>query len=665
MGHMELRKVVVSAMLYLLLISAGRNNACCQESFKVRTRFDFYSIEQNGELLVHVPPGLRSGPLNIIIRSASGRLGEWHGVPGNELVRIGFSIPAKEKTGKIMTDITDGSGKLYTAGCDIVILEHKSNEVKTDRLTCSLIVNGRQFFPFGFYCYSPVYPTLPEEEVVKGFNMISPYQRILPSTFNERKAYMDRCASLGMKVHYNLLSVSGGGGVALKDDTLSPAKKREYLISEVRAFMNHPALLAWYIADEPTGNNVKPEEVEELYRVVRSIDPWHPVSVVFMAPFLSASKYSGGTDIVMADPYPVPDSPISVVGDVTASLRREFAENKPVWIVPQAFGGGEIWSREPSANEIRSMTWQAIIKGATGIQYFIRSGPTSFPKSTATWNECGRIALEVAGIIPWLFSDEVPPGVISDSKNILVTSRLLKGELIIMAVNRSNDPQRVRFSMSQGYNGKAREIFENRDVNVSHGVITDYIAALGTLVYKIDLKKAREIFMPWNENLVTDPGFECVTSPSTPTSCYVSSGGDRGATFFLDPREHIEGNYSLRLQTPAEGKSMSIKLYPVKVSNGSTYIVSVWAKCDPELRFICPPFANPEGQSERQYAEVSLGDFGTARFYPDSEWRQFIGIFKVPDDSVQRKKTNIILRMPGQGTGWFDLVQMVEDPLKK
>ena len=104
----------------------------------------------------------------------------------------------------------------YKAFTNLIILNYKPNEVKTDRLTGGLIVNRRQFFPFGFYCYSPVYPTLPEEEVVKGFNMISPYQKIMPETLNERKAYMDRCAGLGMKVHYNLLSVSGGGGVGSK-----------------------------------------------------------------------------------------------------------------------------------------------------------------------------------------------------------------------------------------------------------------------------------------------------------------------------------------------------------------------------------------------------------------------------------------------------------------
>ena len=108
--------------------------------------------------------------------------------------------------------------------------------LKLTNLPVDLLSIRRIFFPFGFYCYSPVHPLLPEEEVVKGFNMISPYQKILPETLNERKAYMDRCAQIGMKVHYNLLSVSGGGGVSSKTEDLSEDEKRELLITEIKDF---------------------------------------------------------------------------------------------------------------------------------------------------------------------------------------------------------------------------------------------------------------------------------------------------------------------------------------------------------------------------------------------------------------------------------------------
>ena len=45
----------------------------------------------------------------------------------------------------------------------------------------------------------------------------------------------------------------------------------------------------------------------------------------------------------MADPYPLPDLPVSMVGDVAGQFKQEFNGKRPVWIVPQAFGGGELW----------------------------------------------------------------------------------------------------------------------------------------------------------------------------------------------------------------------------------------------------------------------------------------------------------------------------------
>ncbi len=649
--------------LLLLLIIAFQSTLNGQPGlnggFKTNSRYSFYSTEKKAEILVNIPSEIRRLNLTISILSSGKIVGEWHGMPGREIQPVEFSLEDDIQTGTIETVIKTGGGLQLNSTCEFQRLKHKPDEVKIDRLTGGMIVNGRQFFPFGFYCYSPVYPTLPEEEVVKGFNMISPYQKIFPETLGERKAYMDRCATLGMKVHYNLLSVSGGGGVGLKTDTLSTEQKRKYLISEIKAFMDHPALLAWYIADEPTGNKVMPEEIEVIYKTVKSLDPWHPVSVVFMAPFTTATKYSNGTDIVMADPYPVPDKQVSIVGDVTGMLRKEFAGTKPVWIVPQAFGGGEIWSREPTSQEIRSMTWQAVIKGATGIQYFIRLGLSSFPKSAAAWNECGRIAMEVSSLTPWLLSDEPVVNVSCDSKNVLAGSRMHNGQLMIMAVNRINEPSPVRFTIANGFSGKATLIFENREIRVNGGIISDYIAPLGTLIYRIDLKPEADIIKNWQGNIITDPGFEYVTSPGIPTSCYASGSGDRGATYFLDSREQVEGNNSLRLQTPYQGKSIALKLFPVTVKTGASYLVSLWAKSDPEQRF------TQDGNPAPQFAEVGLGTYGTARFEPTAEWKQYIARFTVPPDSVPKRKTNVILRMPGQGVGWFDMIQLIEDPLDK
>ena len=622
-------------------------------AFRMISRQSFYSYEKNGEFLLHIPNAFVKDPLSVSLKIGEEIIASWNGIPGRVILRLPFTLNKKPATFRVEATIktTSRPGLIYFAKTDLIVIPYKSNEVKTDRLTGGLIVNRLPFFPFGFYCYSPVYPSMSEEEVVKGFNLISPYQKINPETINERKAYMDRCAELGMKVNYNLLSVSGGGGVGSKIEGLSDEEKRKRLIAEIIYFRDHPALLGWYISDEPNGRNITPGKLEEIYKTVKDYDPWHPVSIVFMAPFITSKRYSDALDIVMADPYPIPDYPATMAGDVAGQLRTEFKGKRPFWIVPQAFGGGELWSREPTIQEIRSMTWQSIINGATGIQYFVRQGLNYFPKSAATWGECGRMAIEVAELTPWLLSDEETLPVESFSRNVIVTSRIHNGQLIIMAVNKINEPVNTSFRVTGLHNAQARVLFENRVVSLKGGVITDQLAAFGSEVYLINIKPEKQISNGLNTNLITDPGFEDLSSPGLPSACYARPGGDRGATYFLDSRDYFKGNHSLRIITPVENKSLAIRFFPFSVKAGASYTISIWAKSDPEQRKKEIP----------QYVEIVLGEFGRARFIPDKEWRQYVTFVTIPNDTLAKFKTNLILKMPGQGVAWFDEVKVTED----
>lgn len=668
--HIYLKYILIC--FFILNITSIQAQFTDTTSLKIRTRLSFYSYEKEGEILLEMPKALAGMGSEIIIKYGDKITGRWEGKPSGNITSVKFNVNYCRGTDRITAEVkrTNPAEIKYVASCDLVILDHKPNEVKIDRLTGGLIVNDLPFFPFGFYCYSPVHPTLPEEEAVKGFNMISPYQNILPETINERKAFMDRCAGLGMKVHYNLLSVTGGGGVYRGRKDLKADEKMKLLMNEIKTFMDHPALLAWYIADEPDGNSVRQDSIENIYRLIKAADPWHPVSVVFMAPFLSsAKKYSNGLDIVMADPYPIPVYPVTMTGETASALKNEFNGKKPVWMVPQAFGGGEHWKREPTINEIRSMTWQSIIRGATGIQYFIRQGLNSFPKSTAVWNECGRMAVEVSTMVPWLLSDEEIIPVRTPLKSVFVTSRTHKGQVIIMAVNTVNEPVRTSFTLNKNYTGKAAVMFENRKVAVNGGTINDFLPAYGTQFYKINLSALPEETKPWKGNLLTDPGFEDLTSPGIPSACYARPGKDRGATYFLDSRSSIEGNYSLRLITPGQDNGITLRFFPVEVKSGNSYLVSIWAKSDPGQRLPAKVLMQKPEEIITpiipQYVEAGIAGFGVGRFIPTPEWKQYVTIVTIPADTFPEIKANVILRMPGQGVAWFDLLQVIKDPLSK
>jgi len=660
----------------LLLILSVATIFICQENFSqtvnpntfsINSRLSFYSYESNGEFLLHIPQGLAQTNLSINIKTGAETLVSWNGRPGKNILRLSFPLNLKPAVYDVEARISvvNNPGLVYQASTKLIILSHKPNEVKTDNLTGGLIVNKMPFFPFGFYCYSPVYPTLPEEEVVKGFNVMAPYQKINPETLNERKAYMDRCAEIGMKVHYNVLSVSGGGGVGSKIEGLSDEEKRKRLISEIAEFRYHPALLCWYISDEPNGFKIPPEKLEEIYNIVKENDPWHPVSIVFTAPFITSKKYTDALDIVMADPYPIPDLPVTKVGDVASQLKTEFNGKKPVWIVPQAFGGGEIWSREPTQQEIRSMTWQAIIRGATGIQYFVRQGLNYFPKSAATWSECGRMAMEVAELTPWLLSDEEAPKTESNSDNIIVSSRMHNGQLLVMAVNKINEPVNAVIRINGLNKAIVRLIFENRSLAVTGGILNDQLAPFCSQVYLINLNTEKPAIASTNLNLIKDPGFEDIYSPGIPSACYARPGNDRGATYFLDTREYFEGNHSLRIRTPENDKSLAIRFFPIPVKAGSSYTISIWAKSDPEERHFYVTNQKIDRLLEKktmpQYVEILLGEFGRARFVPDNEWRRYVTFVTIPTDTLASFKTNLILKMPGQGVAWFDEVKVYEE----
>jgi hypothetical protein len=539
--------------------------------------------------------------------------------------------------------------------------------VQIDRVTGSLIVEGLPFFPFGFYNYSPVQPTLAEEEVVKGFNMMSPYQKIEGKTLKERKAYMDRCAALGMKVNYNLLSLAGGGGVGNKHyDKLSHRKQVKMLKKEIETFKEHPALLSWYISDEPVGQGVPPDSLVESYELIKELDPYHPVSVVFMTPW-KANEYSHVMDIVMADPYPMPHGKVDEVAATAAQLSTEFFMEKPVWIVPQAFGGNEWWEREPTKQELRVMTYLGIINNATGIQYFIRHGMNSFPKSTITWNEAAAVALEIAEISPYLFSTEKTPKVICTDPNIQVKGYYKKGAFVVVAVNTSNQPLNYSYTIEGfNHNGSAHLLFEDRYVQIEGGKLADMIDAYGTRVYEVrHLSQSVRGFKVHPKNVMKDPSFENIAGTGVPASCYARVQEDKGATYFLDSRVAALGEHSLRLTTPSEGEGIKLSFFPISVNEKKSYTISVVAKALP-LKYrdpgrktffqkICG--CGPDGND---YPEFKLSfDDCEAYFTPGQEWKEYS--WSCLPTELLNGRASVGLTLEGKGTAWFDLLQVFPD----
>lgn len=133
------------------------------------------------------------------------------------------------------------------------------------------------------------------------------------------------------------------------------------------------------------------------YDLVKSIDPWHPVSICLNCLNYYFEDYTSGGDIIMSDPYPIGvntswSGPYNTECNTTygccgcddcdgnfedvstrLDLYKEYQNilnlpQKPQWGVPQAFGNDStFWSRYPTPEEELVMNMLFINHGAKGI----------------------------------------------------------------------------------------------------------------------------------------------------------------------------------------------------------------------------------------------------------------------------------------------------------
>ena len=206
-------------LLFILTLCFSIVASYAQE-VKATWRLDYYMNETQGEFLVHLPDDASYSGSKLSLTSPTGKTYTMNLSAGrtNSLI-----VP--------IDDLSDGShvftysitttGDVIKGNETLIRRPYKFNATQLDRKTAGVISRGMPIIPFGFYCYSPVQSTIAEEEVVQGFNLLSPYQNIPRTKIEMRKVYMDRAAELGMKVNYNLLSVATGGtGYNSKQDAL-------------------------------------------------------------------------------------------------------------------------------------------------------------------------------------------------------------------------------------------------------------------------------------------------------------------------------------------------------------------------------------------------------------------------------------------------------------
>ena len=335
------------------------------------------------------------------------------------------------------------------------------------------IVDGKAFFPLGLYSSRREVTEL--DTYCEGpFNCILPYA--LKPEANELDAY----AKKDLKVIVCVSDYSGFRGSKLKgaDD------ERAYAMRYLEAFKDHPAVLAWYLADELPEAKIGCLRSRNL--LFRAQDMDHPTFVVFDR-VDSPADFVEGYDIVGMDPYPIGNAGLRSNID-SASLFPEAAKKamhsfRGLWQVPQAFDWSwhrpwavkESGAHMPTLAELRNMNWQAVASGANGlvgwwfpgmVRNLRAKGKTA--EFAEAWGNVKTAYGEVAEKVPLILSVESAPEIVSKSVGISARVWRKDGELWLLVVNRTYAKVSGKVGLSDGKTvNVALEGLEHRFVKIS------------------------------------------------------------------------------------------------------------------------------------------------------------------------------------------------------
>lgn len=347
-----------------------------------------------------------------------------------------------------------------------------------------LIVNGKPFFPLGMYWSSINEPDL-KLYSDSAFNCLMPYGA-------PDQAGLDLAQRYGQKVIYSVKDIYSGTTWAPKG-IKTPEDERAFIEAKTKLFKDHPAVLAWYLNDELSIDHMPSLEAHQQW--LEELDPGHPTWIVLYQ-FNQLPPYRKTFDVLGTDPYPIPGKPARMAADWTRACRESVLNSRPIWQVPQSMNWAGYRKTEeekkglrgPTLAELRSMSWQCITEGATGLIYYSWFDLKKFPDTFAQeWAHNKQVAAEIKEWIPVLLSVERTPHIRTHSQDWLHwTTRQVGNVTYLFVVNDEEAAHEASFELPKA----AREVLldgQEKPVTPEGTALPVRLGAFEVKVYKISL----------------------------------------------------------------------------------------------------------------------------------------------------------------------------------
>jgi uncharacterized membrane protein (UPF0127 family) len=256
-------------------------------------------------------------------------------------------------------------------------------------------------------------------------------------------------------------------------------------------------LLGWYVEDEPEGRSVPPEEIQKRVTKVRAAGSPHPAFMAMVRPEF-VRVYKDAADIILMDQYPIPHLPIIWLSKSMDEAKRS-ADGKAIWAVIQIFGGpawkGTGWDRVPSYEEMKALSYLAIVHGAKGLFFFTISDK-NYAADGRQREDLKRLLQELRYLGPWYLGEKTGPIDFSpdplyeyapDGTRPVHAVMLGYGkQSLLIAVNVLDKEVKGRLSVPENNLRYLDEFFTGKRYVVKYGNITDEFRPYEVKVYISD-----------------------------------------------------------------------------------------------------------------------------------------------------------------------------------
>jgi len=378
-------------------------------------------------------------------------------------------IPIKNLTPdnyKIITEIEYENTKFPEAITELVKLPPNIVEVKIDRIKDTILVNGEPFFIF-----APFWEHPPGKETLKyiakcGFKSIV----IVWRPGNKKEEVME-CLNTAKENGLWVIAWPSPSGMHLTEKGLN------WLISQINEFKDHPAIIAWYVFDEPGHDGILQKFVDE----AKKADPYRIAAANYHSFALNLKIGGMPGEIISLDRYPIPEESIySVESTVKEMYKISSSRKNPLWYILQNLGYAFASSRCPTPLEQEYMTYITILEGARGLMYF-----TGLSKSIEHQEKIENLNKEIQELTSILFSPEDVPTIQVFPQSIKYMLKKYKGYYYLISLNREECPIKSIFNLSSLKPKIIETMFENRKIKLEGDRLEDTFEGYQRHVYKI------------------------------------------------------------------------------------------------------------------------------------------------------------------------------------